>query len=252
MKLNCDMGESFGSWSMGNDEEVMPFIDMANIACGFHASDPLIMDKTVKLAVAQGVSIGAHPGYPDLVGFGRRNIAVSAKEVEGLIAYQVGALQAICQVNDTQIDYVKPHGALYNTMMRDNDTLQAILKTMHAYQPGLPLVVQALPDNSREQQMAEQYGVPLLLEAFSDRVYDDEGYLVPRSQPDAVLQTKVQIEQQIVSIMEHGYVTSASGKQVNINADTLCVHGDNENAVFAVRRVKSGLGQVGYANKVYF
>ncbi len=252
MKLNCDMGESFGSWSMGNDVAIMPYIDMANIACGFHASDPVTMGQTVKLAQANNVSVGAHPAYPDLVGFGRRMMDVSDAELAGLLTYQVGALQAICRVNDVTVDYVKPHGALYNKMMRDERTLTVILQTMQRLAPQLPLVVQATPANDKVQALADTYNVPLMFEAFSDRAYDDDGLLVARSVAGSVYRDKAKIEQQILDITQQGYVVSINGKKVPIQADTICVHGDNECALFAVKKVKPALEDPSYANKVYF
>ncbi len=153
--LNCDMGESFGAWRMGDDTHAMPLIDQANLACGYHAGDPLTMQRTVRLAVEQGVSIGAHPAYPDLAGFGRRHMNCSPEEVHALVLYQIGALDAFCRAAGTQVAYVKPHGALYNDLVRDDALLCAVLDACAAYRKRLPLMVLALADNSRELQLAD-------------------------------------------------------------------------------------------------
>ena len=161
--LNCDMGESFGVWRMGDDAHAMPLVDQANLACGFHASDPLTMQRTVALAVQHGVSIGAHPAYPDLLGFGRRHLACSPEEVTALVLYQLGALDAFCRAAGTQLAYVKPHGALYNDLVRDDALFSAVLEACARYRQGLPLMVLALADNSRELRLADEADVPLML-----------------------------------------------------------------------------------------
>ena len=238
MKLNCDMGESFGSWSKGRDAEVMPYIDMANIACGFHASDPLTMDNTVKLAVAQGTTIGAHPGYPDLLGFGRRNMACADDELTAMVIYQIAALDGICKSNNTRVSYVKPHGALYNSMMRDDHLLLTLMSAILAYDPALPLVVLA---NNRREEIAEigrRQGIKVWFEAFADRAYDDDGQLASRDLPGAVLSDPADIERQVMSIIKQGQVTTIGGHTMPLNADTICVHGDNEQAVAAVRQIR--------------
>lgn len=231
IKLNCDMGESFGLWTMGSDAEVMPHIDMANIACGFHASDPLTMHKTVQLAMQYQVSIGAHPSYPDLLGFGRREMQLSADELQTALVYQIAALQGICELNHTTLTYVKPHGALYNKMMRDEATLTTIMQSIKAYCPELPLVVMATPEAEYIQQQADRIGISVLFEAFVDRAYDDQGRLVARAVEGAVHQSMARIEQQITQIIEQGSVTSLSGKVIPIVVDTLCIHGDGVHAL---------------------
>ena len=153
--LNCDMGESFGAWQMGDDALAMPLIDQANLACGFHAGDPLIMQQSILLAREHGVSIGAHPSYPDLQGFGRRHLACSAEEVEALVLYQLGALDAFCRAAGTQIDYVKPHGAMYNDMMANPAQLRAVIQAVAAYDASLPLMLMATRDNSAAQALGE-------------------------------------------------------------------------------------------------
>jgi UPF0271 protein len=241
MKLNCDMGESFGHWQLGMDEAAMPHIDMANIACGFHASDPLIMQKTVALAKQYNVAVGAHPGYPDLVGFGRRHMQCAADEIQALILYQVGALAAFCQQQNIPLSYVKPHGALYNDMMQDEATLIAILKGIAAFSANLPLMLMAQADNSRCEALAAQFKVPLLFEAFADRRYTDSGSLQDRRQAGAVFTQQSQIINQAVQIAKQGFVTSNTGKLIQLNANTLCVHGDNAQSIAAIAQIKSAI-----------
>ena len=238
MKLNCDMGESFGSWTKGMDADVMPYIDMANIACGFHASDPLTMDRTVRMAVAEGVAIGAHPGYPDLLGFGRRDMEFSPAELEAILVYQIAALDGLCRTHGTAIEYVKPHGALYNKMMVDRPTLSAVMAAVCSYAPHCPLVVMATPEADDILAHAAEFGLQIWFEAFSDRAYSDEGRLVKRTVRNAVHDTPEAIERQVTQIMTEGTVTSISGKRIPIRADTLCIHGDSDHAVEAARHMR--------------
>ncbi|MGB2064055.1 LamB/YcsF family protein [Marinomonas gallaica] len=238
MKLNCDMGEAFGTWKMGMDEQIMPYVDQANIACGFHASDPLTMAKTVALAKQHNVTIGAHPAYPDLVGFGRRNMDIAPTELKSLIQYQVGALQGICRAHGTQVAYVKPHGALYNTMMADFSVLETVMQAVSELDPTLVLMVMAIPESDQVKALAEKYQLALWFEAFSDRLYTDEGRLTPRKQSGAVHQTFDLIEQQVLQLSEQGALTTESGQLLAILADTICVHGDGAHAVEAVQRIR--------------
>ncbi|MEC8081350.1 MAG: 5-oxoprolinase subunit PxpA [Pseudomonadota bacterium] len=238
MKLNCDMGEAFGTWKMGMDEQIMPYVDQANIACGFHASDPLTMSKTVALAKQHNVTIGAHPAYPDLVGFGRRNMDIAPTELKALIQYQVGALQGICKAHGTQVTYVKPHGALYNTMMADFSVLETVMQAVSELDPTLVLMVMAIPESGQVRALAEKYQLTLWFEAFSDRLYTDEGRLTPRKQSGAVHQTFDLIEQQVLQLSEQGALTTESGQLLAIQADTICVHGDGAHAVEAVQRIR--------------
>ncbi|WCN07495.1 5-oxoprolinase subunit PxpA [Marinomonas mediterranea] len=245
MKLNCDMGEAFGAWAMGMDEQIMPYVDQANIACGFHASDPLTMSKTVALAKQYNVTIGAHPAYPDLVGFGRRNMDIAPSELKALIQYQVGALQGICQAQKTKVSYVKPHGALYNTMMTDFTVLETVIQAVSEIDPSLILMVMAVPEKDQVMALASKYGVTLWFEAFSDRLYTDEGRLTPRKQANAVHQSFERIEQQVEELSLKGGLTTASGQHLSVHADTICVHGDGLHAVEAVKRIRTlvdGLG----------
>jgi 5-oxoprolinase (ATP-hydrolysing) subunit A len=243
MKFNCDMGESFGSWVKGNDEAVMPFVDMANIACGMHASDPATMARTVALARQHGVSIGAHPGYPDLLGFGRREFALEGAELEACVLYQIGALDGICRAQGRRVEYVKPHGALYNKMMRDEATLDSLIAAVHRYDADLPLVVLGAGEsaNAALRARAARQGVELWFEAFADRAYGADGRLVPRTEPGAVHTDPERVIQQVREIVEQGQVSTPGGGKVALKADTLCLHGDNEQLLAAVGRIRAAL-----------
>lgn len=226
MKINCDIGESFGLWQLGSDEQVMPALDMANIACGMHASDPSVMTKTVELAKKHNVLIGAHPGYNDIQGFGRREIRMNTDELAALFIYQLGALQGICQSQNTQLSYVKPHGALYNTMMKDDAVFETLLRALSRYDTNLPFVIMAVPDHDKYQALASQYGIELWFEAFVDRLYDEQGRLLSRMLPNSSHQTAVSIQKQADQLIDDGSVTTLTGKVIKIHADTLCIHGD--------------------------
>lgn len=242
--LNCDIGESFGAWSMGRDAEVMPYIDCANIACGFHASDPSTMRKTVALAVANEVCIGAHPGYPDLVGFGRRSMQCSAQEVEDLLLYQIGALDGICRAQGGRVQYVKPHGALYNDMMRDPALLHAVVKAVASYNSDLRLMLMATADNTGAQAIADGLGVPLWFEAFADRTYESTGHLTSRNEPGAVHHDADVVVSQAVALARGEGLSARDGSSLQLSADTLCVHGDNDSAIAAVKRIRQALADL--------
>ena len=239
--LNCDMGESYGAWRMGDDERAMPLVDQANLACGFHAGDPLIMRRSVALAVQHGVSIGAHPSYPDLQGFGRRHLNYSPDEVTALVLYQLGALDAFCRAAGAQVAYVKPHGALYNDLVRDDALFDAVLAACASYRQGLPLMVLALADNARERRLAEAAGVPLLFEAFADRAYLADGQLAPRRLAGAVHQQPERILQQALAIAAGEAFADIDGKPLQLRADSLCVHGDNPESLAVLRRLRAQL-----------
>ncbi|CAM3695147.1 5-oxoprolinase subunit PxpA [Parendozoicomonas haliclonae] len=242
MQFNCDMGESFGPWVMGNDEAVMPHIDMANIACGFHASDPVHMHRTIALASQHLVRIGAHPGYPDLQGFGRRAMALSREELFTSLLYQMGALDALCKAQGTSVSYMKPHGALYNQMMQDDAILDTVLASAAAFKPHCSVVVMAGVNDDKCRQLAKQHGgVPLLFEAFCDRLYNDDGTLVSRTHPDAVHGSIEQVINQVRGIVKHQTVTTISGKQRPLKADTICLHGDNTHLLQEIARIKDCL-----------
>ncbi|OYD23664.1 5-oxoprolinase subunit PxpA [Oceanimonas baumannii] len=236
--LNADMGESFGAWTMGQDEAVMPFVDLANVACGFHAADPDTMRRTVRLASTHGVKVGAHPAYPDLVGFGRRSLACTPAEVENLMLYQLGALSAICRAEGTQLHYVKPHGALYNDMMKNEATLAAIMGALAAFEPGLPLMLMATANPEPAQALADRHGITLWFEAFADRAYDSAGFLVPRNQFGAVHHAPEVILEQARRIATGEPLTTINGSPLTLTAHTLCVHGDNPESIAAVAAIR--------------
>ncbi len=236
------MGESYGAWKMGLDEEIMPLVDMSNIACGFHASDPLTMDKTVKLALQNSVVIGAHPGYPDLVGFGRRDLKCSSEEIEKFVIYQIGALQAICKSNNTKIAYVKPHGALYNTMMKDIEVFKSIANAISKYDKNLKLMILSSPKNSAYKELAKNLGIGLLFEVFADRSYMDDGSLMPRSMPNAVLSSSDEVVERLDFLIKNGAIKSYKDKILKLKVDCICVHGDNSHALEIVKTMREFLG----------
>ncbi|MCG7200243.1 LamB/YcsF family protein [Marinobacter pelagius] len=245
LTINADMGESFGPWVMGMDEHVMPHVDLANVACGFHASDPHVIRRTVRLANQHGVKVGAHPSYPDLVGFGRRSIACSPDEVEDLVLYQIGALSGICQAEGTRIHYVKPHGALYNDMIKDPGLFEAVVKAIKDFDGSLPLMTMASCDTSMAQDIAGRYGVALWFEAFADRAYDGEGRLVSRRTPGAVHEDPDTILEQAVRIARGEPLTAIDGSEIVLNADTLCVHGDNNESIAAIQSIREAILALG-------
>ncbi|MGO4999889.1 5-oxoprolinase subunit PxpA [Oceanisphaera sp. W20_SRM_FM3] len=236
--LNADVGESFGAWQLGQDEALMPFIDLANIACGFHASDPDTMRRTVQLAQLHGVKIGAHPAYPDLVGFGRRSLACSPAEIENMVLYQLGALDALCRAEGTRVHYVKPHGALYNDMMREPTKLAAVMQAVARYDASLPLMLMAKTDNQAALDLAQPFGLQLWFEAFADRAYDGQGLLVSRQLPGAVFSSPQQIIEQARRIALGEPLVACDGSALVLSADTLCVHGDNLESIGAVSAIR--------------
>ncbi|WP_027966310.1 5-oxoprolinase subunit PxpA [Halomonas halocynthiae] len=239
--INADMGESFGPWVMGMDEHVMPHVDLANVACGFHASDPHVIRRTVRLAKAYQVKVGAHPSYPDLVGFGRRSIACSPDEVEDLVLYQIGALSGLCRAEGLQLHYVKPHGALYNDMTRDPELLGAVVRAVKDFDDSLPLMTMAACDTSMAQAIADQHGVTLWFEAFADRAYDPHGHLVSRRLPGAVHEDPDEILAQAIKIAKGEPLTTSDGSKIVLNADTLCVHGDNSESIAAIQSIREAI-----------
>lgn len=240
MKLNCDLGESFGSWTMGMDSAVMPFIDMANIACGFHAGDADVMQQTLALAKHHQVQIGAHPSYPDRQGFGRRSMNCSAEELVNLLHYQIAALDGMAQIHGLRLSYVKPHGALYNDMMLHPAILETVFTAIASYHKPLSLMMLATAKQQQHQQQAQAEGIDLLFEAFADRRYTDEGLLMPRTKAGAVL-NKADVLQQVKLLVNEGVVITESGQRLPLLADTLCVHGDNEAAIAQVQNIQQVL-----------
>lgn len=241
LRLNADMGESYGPWVMGRDADVMPYVDLANVACGFHASDPDVMRHTLRLAAEHGVTVGAHPAYQDLVGFGRRSIAYTPAEIENLVLYQVGALAGLCRAEGLSLGYVKPHGALYNDMIRDLETLAAVMRAVTAFDAALPLMVMATRDTAAVRELARRHGVTLWFEAFADRAYDAEGRLVSRREPGAVHHDPAVIVDQAQRIATGAPLTAVDGSALVLTADTLCVHGDNPESIAAVKAIREAL-----------
>lgn len=241
MMLNCDLGESFGAWSMPVDEQIMVHIDMANIACGFHAGDPLVMQRALQLAKQHQVSVGAHPSYPDLQGFGRRSLAMSEDELTACLHYQIAAISGMAAVQGMEIEYVKPHGALYNDMMRDPRIRDTVMKAVAGCSvPGIPLMLQAHPDHKLISQQAGQYNLVLLFEAFADRRYTPDGYLMSRRLPGAVLSESEAFEQAI-RIMDRGEIVASDGAVLAMPVDTLCVHGDSPGALAMAEALRVAL-----------
>lgn len=235
IKLNCDMGEGFGNYTTPIDEKIMPYIDMANLACGFHASDPVTMHRSIRLCKEHNIEIGCHPSYPDLVGFGRREMSCSSEEIVSFVLYQIGALSAICKSYNVKVEYIKPHGSLYNSMMRDESIFRAIAKAISKFDTKLKLMILSSIKNDTYQKIAKKYEITLLYEVFADRAYTNEGTLVPRSQKNALITSKKEVRQRAKLLIKKGIVKSIEGKKLKLKADTLCVHGDNRSALKLIK-----------------
>lgn len=240
--LNSDLGESYGAWQMGNDSLILPVVSSANIACGFHAGDPAGIFKTLKQAAACGVNVGAHVSYPDLVGFGRRNMDMSYDELLTDVMYQVAALQGLAKAAGTQVTYVKPHGALYNTIAHNLQQAKAVIDAMQLLDPKLMLVGLA---GSALIEFAQQQGVTVVAEAFADRAYNADGSLVSRRLAGAVLHDVEEIAARVVSLIQTGGVTSIDGQFTPIQAQSICLHGDTQGAVEMAQAIRQRLEQAG-------
>ncbi|MBS4196914.1 5-oxoprolinase subunit PxpA [Lederbergia citri] len=236
--LNCDMGESFGQYLLGHDEEIMRYISSANIACGFHAGDPATMNKTVKLALENRVKIGAHPGFPDLQGFGRRNMAINPQEVYEIVLYQVGALSAFVKAQGGSLHHVKPHGALYNMAAVDENLATAIAESVFNFDPQLILYGLA---GSALIKAGEKIGLATASEVFADRTYQNDGTLTPRSKSNALITDTDDAISQVVKMVKEQKVTSVDGTNINIKADTICIHGDGPNALRFAQKINEVL-----------
>ena len=238
--LNCDMGESFGSYKLGYDEEVIKYVTSASIACGFHAGDPMWMRRTVRLAEAHGVAIGAHPSFPDLQGFGRRNMAVPPEEAKNDIIYQIGALTAF--TGQKKLQHVKPHGAMYNMAASGGDSAKAICQAVLEVDPDMILVVLA---GSPCVQVAQEMGLRVAQEAFADRALNPDGTLVPRSTPGAVIADKEEVVERSIRIATERKAIAITGEEIPAHADTLCLHGDTPGAVELATVLRSSLEAAG-------
>ena len=240
--LNGDVGESFGAYEIGHDAALIPILTSANIACGFHAGDPGVMRATVALARQHGTAVGAHPGFPDLVGFGRREMKATPREVEDLVAYQIGALAAIAAAQGVRLAHVKPHGALYNMAARDMDLADAIARAIAAVDPSLALF--GLP-GSQSLEAAQRHKVRAVSEAFADRAYRRDGSLVPRNQPGAVIDDEQIVVTRAVAIARERVVIAADGTRVPLDVQTICVHGDTPGAAVLASRIRKALNDAG-------
>ncbi|WP_213712915.1 LamB/YcsF family protein [Cedecea lapagei] len=234
--LNSDLGESFGQWTMGDDAAILQIVSSANVACGFHAGSPAGMLETLRAAKAQGVAVGAHVAYPDLVGFGRRNMDIASDELTADVIYQIGALQGLAQAVGTRVRYVKPHGALYNTIAHDKRQAEAVLDAILAFDASLPLVVLA---GSPLLAWAQQKGVATVSEAFADRAYHADGSLVSRREPGAVLHDAGQVAARMLQLITEGGVESIEGVFTPVQADSICVHGDSTGALAMAQAIRN-------------
>lgn len=236
--LNCDMGESYGAYKIGLDDQVVKFISSANVACGFHAADPIVMDKTVKLLKENNVAVGAHPGFPDLMGFGRRNMNVSPDEAKAYVKYQIGALQAFCTGCGTKIQHIKPHGALYNMAGKDYNLSKAICEGIKEVDDSFILLGLS---GSQMLKAAQDINIRCAKEVFADRAYEDDGSLVARTKPGAMITDENEAIERVIGMVTQGKVTSITGKEISIQADSICVHGDGEKSLQFVRRIREEL-----------
>lgn len=240
--LNSDLGESFGAYTIGMDQDVIAYVSSANVACGYHAGDPLVMDATVAAAKAAGVAVGAHPGYPDLMGFGRRNMNCSPREVKAYVQYQLGALKAFTAAHGLPLQHCKPHGALYNTAGKDMELALAIAQAICDVDRDIILLGLA---GSKMLEAGRQLGLRVASEVFADRAYQADGSLVPRSKPGAVIHDKDEAIARTIRMVTEGKVTAITGEEVSIEAHSICVHGDNPSAVEFVRNIRAKLESEG-------
>lgn len=240
--LNSDLGEGFGAYKAGLDDRIIPLITSANIACGFHAGDPLIMQKTVKLCKLNGVCAGAHPGFPDLVGFGRRNLNASPDEVKAMMIYQIGALSAFCASEGIKLSHVKPHGALYNMAAKDYKLARAVCEAVYEFDKDLPLLALS---GSMMQKAAEEVGTVFASEIFADRAYEDDGTLVARSKPGAMITDENEAVKRTVEMIKNKRVKTINGNYISINPQSVCVHGDSEKALLFVEKIRAGFEEQG-------
>jgi UPF0271 protein len=242
--LNSDLGESYGAWRMGDDAAMLGLVSSANVACGFHAGDPAGILSTLQAAAERGVVVGAHVAYPDLVGFGRRDMDITSRDLRAAVVYQIGALQGLATAAGTRVRYVKPHGALYNRIAHDPRQAEDMVAAIRAIDPSLALVVLA---GSPLGGWARAAGLRTVAEAFADRAYQPDGQLVPRSQPGAVLHEPAAVAARVAQLVQTGAVTASDGTLVEIEADSVCVHGDSPGAVALALAVRERLQAEGIA-----
>ncbi len=243
LNLNSDLGESFGAWEMAGDDAMLGIVNSANVACGYHAGDPLVMIKTVTRANENGVSIGAHPSFPDLQGFGRRRMDIPAAELEAMLIYQIGALDACARAQGTQVTHVKPHGALSNIACADRKVADAVARAVHRLDPRLILLA---PAASQMALAGQALGLTIVEEIFADRAYLDDGNLVPRSQPGAMIHGAEASLAHVMRMVEESALISINGKRIPVNPQSICVHGDNAEAVEVAQAIRDGLAKAGY------
>ena len=236
--LNCDLGESFGNYKIGMDEEVIPLISSANVACGYHASDPVVMQKTIAMTKKFGTAVGAHPGFPDLMGFGRRNLSVSPAEAKAYTLYQLGALEAFCRTQGVKMQHVKPHGALYNMAAKDYDLACGICEAIYEFDKDL--IVLAL-SGGELVRAGQDIGLRTALEFFSDRAYEEDGTLVNRRKEGAVITDEDEAIARVVRMIKENKLTAITGKDISIKADSVCVHGDGVKALEFVKKIREKL-----------
>ena len=243
--LNSDVGESFGAYKLGLDEEVIPHLTSANIACGFHGGDPAVMRKTVSLAKRYGVEVGAHPGFPDLIGFGRRNMDATLEEIQDYVIYQTGALQAFAISQGLKLQHMKAHGALYNMAVANPKIWEAMAEAICRVDKEMILVALASSNNEPLLDMGKRYGIRIAFEAFPDRAYRKDGSLVPRREKGAVMEDHEVVAQRALKMALEGKVIAIDGTEIDLWADTLCVHGDNPDAVQMVKKIREELKKSG-------
>ncbi len=236
--INADMGEGFGYYTIGNDENLIKYVTSINVACGLHAGDPNVMRKTVQLAKRYGVNIGAHPSYPDLQGFGRRSMKMKRDELVNFIIYQLGALSAFLKIEKLTLSHVKPHGALYNDAVREREVAEAVGEAVYLFDKKLPIVGLA---ESKSIQIWKEMGLKVKEEVFADRNYKDDGTLVPRTEKNATITSPEEIAKRVYTMVTKGEIRSINGKVISISFDTICIHGDTENAVEIARKIKEKL-----------
>jgi UPF0271 protein len=245
--LNSDVGESFGIFTIGLDAEVVPLISSANIACGFHAGDPGVMRRTVRLALTSGAGPGAHPGLPDLMGFGRRSMDVTLDEIRDYVAYQVGALMAFVKAEGGKLQHVKPHGALYNMAVADPAIWEAVAEAMASLDPDLILFVLGGANRDGLKAMGRRVGIRVACEFFADRAYNPDGTLVSRREPGAVIGDHDIAAARVLKMATEGRVICANGEEIVLSGETVCVHGDNPEALALVRQIRTTLAKAGVA-----